>query len=587
MKKFRILGLGAIALAGITAVSLTSCGSENGIDVYGAGLLGTLKKYGQSSLEFKENSAIPYISLENGVELMTNIRSSNLEGEKYKFTIKKENDNYVISNEKGAKCTVSAKNQTFTFDDFDKFTSLVYDNQNPLTLVPVKSDFKLIKQTSSQYNPGSEHVIDLKPYSKLDIYEKNGRFYIPLSVFNSALFNTYDGVSLAYNGKNLFLISAESLTQQGLDGPETTALADKFREDASTTYTEEYAEYFYQSLCFDFDYEYGLKEKFTTFDKWLTDGGFKSHLMSTDPKEVDNYTAIALSYLNDGHTNLAEFSNMYKYGDNQIDKEKLYKPKSDWNDQGEALAKAKKQAGVKDGIEYKGDTVFVAFKEFTAVNEDVLYSSNNSIIDELGLGSDEESDDSENTAVLFSKLYKDLTSDKYKNTIKNIVIDLTTNDGGDAGALTYSLSTLIGDVYFDMTNPRTGGHNHQTYMVDMNLDGNAGNDKCLADLGFNIYFLNSKYSFSSANAMPYVAKINKPNVVLLGDKTAGGPCAVRSNTTPIGSVIASSSLNTISKFENGKYVNIDDGVKADFTLTEAQMIDRNYIAQHINSYKLS
>ena len=68
-------------------------------------------------------------------------------------------------------------------------------------------------------------------------------------------------------------------------------------------------------------------------------------------------------------------------------------------------------------------------------------------------------------------------------------------------------------------------------------------DKSLSELGFNIYFLDSEYSFSSANAMPYLAKLNNPNVKTLGQKTAGGPCAVRSYVTPIGSVISSSSFN--------------------------------------------
>ena len=122
----------------------------------------------------------------------------------------------------------------------------------------------------------------------------------------------------------------------------------------------------------------------------------------------------------------------------------------------------------------------------------------------------------------------------------------------------------------------------------MNLDGKVDSqDKCLADWNYNIYFVNSKYSFSSANAMPVVAKINRPNVVMLGEKTAGGPCSVRHNVTPLGNVIVSSSLNTISKLENGKYVNIDGGVPADFPLTEEQMNDRNYIVQKINSWKLN
>ena len=81
------------------------------------------------------------------------------------------------------------------------------------------------------------------------------------------------------------------------------------------------------------------------------------------------------------------------------------------------------------------------------------------------------------------------------------------------------------------------------------------------------------------------AKLNNPKVITLGAKTAGGPCAVRNYITTIGSAYASSSLYTISKEENGKYVNIDGGVNADFELTEDKMIDREYIKNNIKNWK--
>ena len=204
---------------------------------------------------------------------------------------------------------------------------------------------------------------------------------------------------------------------------------------------------------------------------------------------------------------------------------------------------------------------------------------------ELGLGNELDITSS-NTALLFNKLYKDLTSDTYKGTINNIVIDLTANEGGAADGLIYSLSTLIGNVTIDMTNPLSGGHNKQVFKVDMNGDKLIDdNDKSLIELGYNIYFLNSQYSFSSANAMPVLAKLNNNKVTTLGAKTAGGPCSVRTLVTPIGSVISSSSLLTISKLENGKYVNIDGGVNADKELSEDDMLNRNYIKDNINSWK--
>jgi len=56
------------------------------------------------------------------------------------------------------------------------------------------------------------------------------------------------------------------------------------------------------------------------------------------------------------------------------------------------------------------------------------------------------------------------------------------------------------------------------------------------------------------------------------------------NINPIGSVLSSSSLSTIATKVNDKYENIDGGIKADYALTEAQMLDRSYIVQNISKW---
>lgn len=595
MKKRKLLL--ALGIAGITTIALASC-SKGGTDVYSADASGNVIKIGKSEITFKENSEIPYLNLADGVQLMSLIRTNNLDNEKYKYSVKKEDNDFVISNETGAKCSISTTNQTLAYDDYDKFVSLVPDKQEALSLVPIRSGSKALKQSSGKYTKGQSVTMDLKKYSKLDVYTKDNKCYIPLSVFNSALLTASENASLAYNGKNLFMIVGDSLKTEGLLGKTPSALGYKFRENSQKeSITKDYLDYYYQSLCFDFDYQYGLKDKFESFDDFLKDH-YKNEMLSTNPKTIDNYTAIALSYLNDGHTTLTDFSNLYEFNDNKIDRSKANPIKCKWEEDDEAFTETKTLAGIKNGIEYKGDTVFVQFEQFTVMNEDFLYSKKKDNKDSLddfgnpGLDFDILKNNSikeNDTCYMLSKLYKDLTTDQTKkNQVKNIVIDLTTNAGGATDALLYSLNTLIGTVTIDITNPLTGASNHQSYKADINTDGVIdANDKSLSELGFNIYFLNSKYSFSSANAMPYLAKLNKPNVVNLGDKTAGGPCPIKYMVTPIGSVYISSSLNTLSKLKDGKYVNIDDGIPADFTLTESQMINRDYIVANINNWTLN
>lgn len=592
-KKISILGI--IVLSGLTLLScskkedVSKSSDENIVskDVYGSND-GEVIKLASCELYFKKNSEIPYLKLDDGVELMSIARSSNLNDEKYKYNLVKENNDFVISNETGTKCILNIDKQTFTFEDFDKFTSLVSEKQKPLSILSIKKDMKSIKSVNEEYTKGNEVRIDLNPYSKLDLFINNESCYMPLSVYNSILFNNNINTSLAYNGNSLFLIPSGGLSKKLFGIPIQTSLGEKFHEGAhKDSISEEMYDYYFDSLCLDFNNQYGLKEKFNDFKEFLESKSLSKNNKILNPKELDNYTGSALTYLNDGHTALTEFSNLYEFGDGNVDKDRSNPVKAHYDECNDAFVKSKKTANIKDGLDYKDDTVFVTFENFTNIDEDLLYldSINNDSLDNIpsfDFSFGEQNPLLENTAILFNKLYKDLKSDTYKNSIKNIVIDLTANEGGAADGLIYALSTLIGNVTIDMTNPLSNGHNHQTYMADINLDGRIDEkDESLSSLGFKIYFLNSKYSFSSANAMPVIAKLNNSNVTNLGDKTAGGPCAVRTNVTPIGSMISSSSLSVISKKDGNKYVNIDGGIEADYVLTEDKMIDRDYIRQVI------
>jgi hypothetical protein len=595
MKK--LLSLGALALG---VLALASCSKDNeGVvkkDILGVSN-GQVEKLAESKLFFKKDSTIPYIPLEECKGLLTLVRSANLDSQKYGFNLKKNNNEFTLENETGAKCVINADTQTLTYDDYDALTSVVPDTQKPLSLFNVNKTKNAIKLVSTDYKKGNEVKIDLNKYSKLDIYVEDGACYIPLSVFNSLLFNTCESVSLAYNGVSLFLVPSGSLSTEAFGTPMETALGEKIREGAKkSTITQEYLDYYYQSLCLDFDIEYGLKEKFKSFDEFLTSKNLKNAIYNTDIKTSDSNLAIALTYLQDGHTALSEFSYYYDFGDNSVDKTKFNQEVMLKEEADVKFTKSKSNAQISNGLDYSraDDTVFIDFGKFTELDTDALYQKSTKDefdLDDIGIPGLDFGKYSQtqlnNTGCIFNQLYLDLTQDENKKNVKNIVVDLTTNTGGAADGLVYSLSTLIGNVAVDLRNPLTGATNHQVFKADINTDGKVDeNDKDLASLGYNIYFLNSRYSFSSANAMPVLAKLNNPNVINLGDKTGGGPCAVRENVSPLGNVISTSSLSTISKVVDGKYVNIDGGVDADFKLDEKQMIDRNYIATNINNWKL-
>ncbi len=581
MKKFLFLGLFSL-----TSFILLGCNNIEDLTVervlnktvYAQNSYMNVFQYGNARLLFKANSKIPYISLTDGIKLLSDFRYEILnENKEYFYKIEKTNTGYTVSNERNAKCDINKEKQTLTYDDFDLFTNMIAKNHNPLEIVNVKDEQKYLKLLNSNYVKGNAVTIDLNKYSKIDIYENNNEYYLPLNAFNSLFYNVTENYSLAYNFKDLYLMPTTGLTTNVLGKTVLTSLGEKFYEGCKNVeLSEDYYDYYYQSLCLDFDVNYGLKDKFSNFDSFITSKNFKEDISNKDIKKADSGLVNLLTHLKDGHTTFINFSPLYDFGASELDKSKANKEFLEWQDGDTNIIKQRNLASINQGIRYGEDTVFVTFDSFSEINEDILYKNDSSLTEE------EKNNMLSNTAYLFKDLYRDLTSDDYKNKIKNIVIDLSANSGGNSTTLMYALSILIGEVKVNMLNALSGATGSGTYKADMNTDGIVDeNDISLYDKGFNIFFINSNYTFSSANAMAVFAKDNKPKVVMLGEKTGGGPCAVRMTTTPYGSRYSMSSVNSLAKIENNKVVNIDGGIEADYSLTRAQMLDRIYIINNI------
>ena len=323
----------------------------------------------------------------------------------------------------------------------------------------------------------------------------------------------------------------------------------------------------------EFDYLYGLKKQknYTSFDEFVKAYGFKDDMLSGDVKKMDAANAAATTYLNDYHTALIYTSCLYPFKESIVDSKKFYNKFNEFH-QGSSNLVNMANEKYTDGYQIIGDTLFLSFARFNSIEEEKLYKE----------AWDKE--DLNSTAVLFASTYNDITKTEIKNKIKNIVIDMTYNAGGAADGLLFALSTLIGNVTIDIINPVSGGSNHQTFKADINLDKVVDEkDISLSELGFNIYFLNSEYSFSSANAMPFYAKLNNNKIINLGQKTAGGPCIAKFNTSALGSFYYISGLSCLARNVDGTLVDIDSGIEPDYSISKDKLLDREYIANYIKT----
>jgi hypothetical protein len=71
-------------------------------------------------------------------------------------------------------------------------------------------------------------------------------------------------------------------------------------------------------------------------------------------------------------------------------------------------------------------------------------------------------------------------------------------------------------------------------------------------------------------------------ILLIGQKSGGGACAVGYISTAVGSTMQISSENRLSTMKNGYIRDIDDGIAPDVYIPLNRMYDREYINQTVS-----
>ena len=150
--------------------------------------------------------------------------------------------------------------------------------------------------------------------------------------------------------------------------------------------------------------------------------------------------------------------------------------------------------------------------------------------------------------------------------VRNFVIDVSNNLGGSADLVIAMAGTILGDEGSAITydSVLTGQKCREVFSVDRNYDGKIDEKDKDVDYGLRYGVLISKESFSGGNLLPFIMKDN--GVLLMGEKSRGGSCAVQRLVTADGIVcwMSSSRFRMTDKAGN----NIDGGIEPDVDLLE-------------------
>ena len=500
------------------------------------------------------NKDIPYLSVSEWTRFMGTAYPLSYEVSGSKATVTRDDTGYTV--------IFDADNDTITFYDFNAFFQRV-DSQVLVSVttsssLPEDNEGEVFSALEGTYNRnGKEVVFELAPYD-IDIVRADGEILLPLQTLNDISLS-YIGSPLYFDGEGIAIGSGDIYTaKQNLELPETAL-------------SNELAAFNYHELCFLLDNFYGLKDThgIVSFDAFFDEVGLKVPLSSTNPKEVEDalYELISM-HLDDIHSQYQSASPLAGAG---------YEPKAQQdnvrgfsrlsNDEDEDRYKETRKAYYPDGVpayEEVGDTAFITFDSFNR-DLDNYYS-------------EADLENPQDTIALIASAHAQIT--RPDSPIKNVVIDLSCNTGGDVDAAVYVMGWYLGESPIALRDTLSGGMSIGMYEVDTNLDSNFDEGDGLE--GRNLYCLISPVSFSCGNLVPAAFK-NSGRVTLLGRQSCGGSCVVFSATDAIGSQFTISGNTQCSITKNGSFYNIDEGVAPDYPLNNADSYyDRERLVDYIH-----
>lgn len=531
-----------------------------------------------------EKEEIPYISLEDVLEILNDAYKPS---EYVSSEVTKDTETVTITNTATkSSATIDLASRTCTFDNYDAF----FQSSSPVYFDIATADNREDILEISNSSNISGLPIGLS-WASQDIelcLWKNGDNYtlaIPLQTFNDVFFAPV-GNGLTYNGKNIYMAGMLNNYKLLLEDFYNTSPW----KDAGGTRSEALAEFCYNELCLNLDFNYGLKEihgidSFPDFDSYFYCVGIRDDLLSTDAATFASAVKdVCEFYFGDGHSNYLKNSpflgSSVTITGNQIDMMANY-----WS-QYERYTQARTEALGNNvpcyTVSADGKTAIVRFDSFTANELPIatMEEQAESFTDDIMNSYVAKYESDYDTLVMIHAVNEKIK--KADSNIENVVLDLSCNGGGAIVTATYILSWLLGETTLNVTNPLTGAKWTATYDADVNFDGEFGTeDDTVQDK--NLFCLVSPLSFSCGNFVPAVLKASD-RVTILGVTSGGGTATVQSTSAADGTIFRVSSKYVLSVSKNGSNYNIDQGVDPHYYInTPANFYNTEKIAALVTS----
>ncbi len=418
---------------------------------------------------------------------------------------------------------------------------------------------------------------DLSRYG-IDIILYADTVYVPLQTFLDIFMNN-NGLSFAYNGKDLYEVSSFGSSLVG-NVSNTDSLEYRFYTTSpwykQSTRESHLAQFTYDEFCFSMDNFYGLKEfrGISSFNDYFVTNGYESDLKSTNSATYELAMARFVgAWMYEGHAGFTRVSPYTQSNSNVNDTYQSYKrdnPRYSLTTNYNALSQLRTSAGKGVGVSFSGTTAIITFDKFMKkpIGNQLSPDQYNY---EVWNNNDSE--------MFFRKAFAEIGT---HSGINNVVIDITLNGGGMLDAIPWLEGYLTDDPFTLIRTKLTGEISEVHYRVDLNKNGTKGEDADTYKNKYNFFLMTSNYSFSCGNAFPTFVKIGNM-AKIIGETSGGGACAVSSMVTASGTVLRSSSIFQMGYYVGNEFVLNENGIEPDYTFSRSNFYNDEAINTFVNS----
>ena len=482
---------------------------------------------------------------------------------------------YQLVTSKGETATVNTAEERMKIDDFMSFVSL--NVVNAMGIVETEG-LSYVREKPALYTPATASVtFEMKKYG-IDLRGDGKMVYVPLITL-SDIYSDLDGKHVFFNGDKIILTDFE-IKPADMDS------AFFMKPYEATERPADLAAYSYGELCFAIDHFYGRPGR-NAIDDIIEQQGLDQALSENHRKllkstNMNEYT-FGLEYLavrlaDGSHTTISPMAICAVLGMTDVNilvqfMKKFITPfvasypkeveaveaNIRRNDGSEMAVKARQKLLNTDTYTKIGNTMYCIFDNFGPLDSK-SWTAYYKGTGPLPTYNPKFKGDICGIVEALDKAAADPE-------VKNFVLDLTCNNGGDLGVLMTITELLAGQTAAFWDNVLTKQSVVFDAMVDSNFDRVFDdNDKKPRHPELNVAIMTSHYAYSCGNLLP--SQMKDFGYLIIGEKSGGGTCSIQRMCTAEGFCYQLSSAR--ARIVNKAGESIDAGIEPHIALEVKQ-----------------